>query len=159
MMGRMPLKGTPMTRLHDQIARLCRPRLLIRAARFGLDGYRRPPALRALLAGVDAGCAEHIVTELLEREAQAEAQRNAGDAGYSVARHVELLIALMAESRLLPPAAEEPRDGTKAGNAPAFSAGAEPAQPPAEPDAADASAAHVPHRHGSCDRSGRTWHA
>ena len=31
-----------------------------------------------------------------------EQTRRAGDAGYSVARHIEVLIALMAEVRLLP---------------------------------------------------------
>ena len=42
------------------------------------------------------------VDGLIETEARMEATRKAGDASYSVARHVEVLIALMAEARLLP---------------------------------------------------------
>jgi hypothetical protein len=42
------------------------------------------------------------VRRLLTEEEALEATRKAGDAGYSVARHIDVLIALMAEVRLLP---------------------------------------------------------
>lgn len=89
-----------MSKLHSQIARLTRPRLLIRAARIGLADYRRTRMLRSLLTGTRT--AEEVVARLLEHEARAEAQRRASEAGYGVAHHVEILIALMAEARHLP---------------------------------------------------------
>lgn len=103
-----------MTDLHSRIAGLRRPRLLIRAARFGLAEYRRTPALRRLLAAAGARTAPQIVAVLMAREADLDDRRRAGDAGYSVARHVEVLIALMAEARLLPAAAPGADDQAKA---------------------------------------------
>jgi hypothetical protein len=38
----------------------------------------------------------------MNEEKQMEAIRTTGDAAYSIARHIEVLIALMAEVRLLP---------------------------------------------------------
>ena len=107
-----------MTDLHRQLAELRRPRLLIRAARFGMAEYRRTPAMRRLLVQSGARTTTQIVTTLMRREEEMNTRRREGDPGYSVARHVEVLIALMAESRLLPaapqptasqPAAEAPR--------------------------------------------------
>jgi hypothetical protein len=43
---------------------------------------------------------------LIDEEAMAEMRRQTGDAGYSLTRHVDLLIALMAELRLVRLAAE-----------------------------------------------------
>ena len=98
-----------MSELHSQIACLNRPRLLIRAARIGLADYRRTRMLRALLAG--SRTVEDIVARLIEHEAHAEAQRRAGEASYSVARHVEILISLMAEARHLPVRAQARESG------------------------------------------------
>jgi hypothetical protein len=39
---------------------------------------------------------------LLSEEAEIEGNRQTGSACYNVARHIEVLIALMAEARLLP---------------------------------------------------------
>ena len=44
---------------------------------------------------------EDTVTSLMSVEARLEATRLAGDAAYSVARHIEVLIALLAEARFL----------------------------------------------------------
>lgn len=76
-----------------------RPRLMIRAARLGLAEYRRDRDLRRLLGAIPGP--DRALTALLEAEAQAEATRQSGDAAYSIAAHVDLLIALMAEARLL----------------------------------------------------------
>lgn len=81
------------------LASLRRPRLLMRAARFGLEDYRRDRDLRRLIKG--AGSPEDTVPSLLTVEEQLEATRRAGDASYSIARHIEVLIALLAEARLL----------------------------------------------------------
>lgn len=100
-----------MTDLASQIDALRRPRLLIRTARFGLAEYRRTPALRRLFATTGAHSPAQVVAVLLAREAEQEARRITGDAAYSVARHVELLIALMAEARHLPDSARRPAEG------------------------------------------------
>lgn len=89
-----------MTDFRYLLANLSRPRLLIRAARFGLSDYRRDRDLRRLIDG--PANPERLMPHLLSVEAQLEQTRRDGDATYSVARHIEVLIALMAEARLLP---------------------------------------------------------
>lgn len=81
------------------LASLRRPRILMRAARFGLAEYRRE---RDLCRYVTATASpEDTVSSLISVEARLEATRVAGDAAYSVARHIEVLIALLAEAQLL----------------------------------------------------------
>jgi hypothetical protein len=81
------------------LATLRRPRLLMRAARFGLGEYRRERDLRRFVSG--PASSEATVTSLISVEARLEETRVAGDAAYSVARHIEVLIALLAEAQLL----------------------------------------------------------
>ncbi|MFN3577134.1 MAG: DUF6477 family protein [Tabrizicola sp.] len=88
-----------MTDCRSLLASLRRPRLLMRAARFGLGDYRRERDLRRLVD--HAASPEETVTSLMSVEARLEATRQAGDAAYSVARHIEVLIALLAEARFL----------------------------------------------------------
>lgn len=89
-----------MTDFRSLLANLHRPRLLIRAARFGLADYCRERDLRRL---IDAPATpDRVVPRLLYEEERLEAIRRTGDAGYSVSHHIEVLIALMAEARLLP---------------------------------------------------------
>lgn len=88
-----------MTDCRTLLATLRRPRLLMRAARFGLGEYRRERDLRRYVAS--AASPEDTVTSLISVEAQLEATRVSGEASYSVARHIEVLIALLAEAQLL----------------------------------------------------------
>lgn len=90
--------------MHDILTRvsfLKRPRLLIRAARFGADDYDRTVHLRQII-GSDAlpGPGEALM-RLMEIEAETEAQRREARGRYIVSRHVEQLIAIIAETRLL----------------------------------------------------------
>lgn len=78
---------------------LRRPRLLIHAARFGQSDYRRERDLKRLI-DVPAS-PEATVTRLLCEEERLEGNRQRGDAGYSIAHHIEVLIALLAEARLI----------------------------------------------------------
>jgi len=89
-----------MTDFRTLLANLRRPRLLIRAARCGLGDYRRERDLRRLIDGVAPP--ERSLTRLICEEERIEAIRRSGDASYSVAHHIEVLIALMGEVRLLP---------------------------------------------------------
>jgi len=97
-----------MTNAHDRLNRLRRPRLLIRAAHFGLPEYRKTPALRALIDRSGARTRCEVATALFEAEEELDARRRAGDARYRVARHVDLLIALISEVRLLPRVVDDP---------------------------------------------------
>ncbi len=88
-----------MTDFRAILSNLRRPRLLIRAARFGLTDYRRERDLRRLIEG--ATSPEVTVARLLHEEERMEEHRRKGDACYSLSRHIEVLIALLAESRLI----------------------------------------------------------
>ncbi len=90
-----------MTDFRALLSDLRRPQLLIRAARFGLQDYRRERDLKRLLDGQQPS-PDRSVPRLLNEEERLEENRQSGDAGYSVARHIEVLIALMSEVRLLP---------------------------------------------------------
>lgn len=81
---------------------LRRPRLLIRAARHGLEEYRRDRDLRRLIGGHGVPTPIDALPRLMWEEARLEEIRGKGDASYSLVRHIEVLIALMAEARLLP---------------------------------------------------------
>ncbi|MCE6952797.1 DUF6477 family protein [Cereibacter sphaeroides] len=89
-----------MTDFRSLLAEIRRPRLLMRAARLGLADYRRERDLRRL---VGEQRLEPAVAALITEERQLEDRRLAGDATYSVAHHVEVLIALIAEARLIEP--------------------------------------------------------
>ncbi len=93
---------TALTDVTTALAALRRPRLLIRAAKFGLMDYNRERDLKRVMKTTATPSPARAVDGLIAREAQLEATRKAGEASYSVARHVEVLIALMAEARLLP---------------------------------------------------------
>lgn len=81
---------------------LRRPRLLIRAARFGLNDYNRNRDLKRVMRTSTAPSPSRALSALIEEEAKVEETRRSGDATYNVKRHVELLIALMGEARLMP---------------------------------------------------------
>ncbi|MGG7646345.1 DUF6477 family protein [Rhodovulum sp. YNF3179] len=81
---------------------LRRPKLLIRAARLGLEDYVRDRDLARITRSDAPPPPGRALDRLMVEEDLLEQTRRAGDAGYSVTRHVELLIALMAEARLLP---------------------------------------------------------
>ena len=89
-----------MTDIRTILANLRRPRLVIRAARFGLEDYRRDRDLRRLVK--ESVNPDKVLPELLAEEARLEQIRRTGDLNYPVARHVEVLVALMAEVNLLP---------------------------------------------------------
>jgi hypothetical protein len=90
--------------MQDILARvegLKRPPLLVRAARFGLDDYNREGQLPRLLRTLSPPRSGEAILRLIDIEADLENRRLAQAADYSVARHVEVIIALMAEARLL----------------------------------------------------------
>jgi len=91
-----------MTDFCRMLANLKRPRLLIRAARFGIEDYHRERDLARLIDTPAHATPETALPRLFCEEERMENTRRAGDLGYSLSRHIEVLIALMAEARLLP---------------------------------------------------------
>ncbi len=90
-----------MSEVLSALGSLRRPRLLIRAARHGMTDYSRERTLTRLIDCEISLAPEATVRRLLHAEAQVESDRKSGDGAYSIARHIELLIAIMAEARLL----------------------------------------------------------
>ena len=82
---------------------LRRPNLLIRAARIGVESYRRERDLRRLLRTGRIPPAQAGLQNLLTLEEELETNRQAGDSTYSITRHVEVLTALIAEASLFQP--------------------------------------------------------
>lgn len=85
---------------HKRMAALRRPGLLIRAARFGVQDYRRERDLKRLLGALPGP--DRALARLMADEAALEEVRGSDEAGYDLRRHLDLLIAMMGEARLLP---------------------------------------------------------
>ena len=77
-----------MTQIAETLTRLHRPRLLIQAARHGAETLVKGRGRASMLVG-------QSVQKLLHEEDELNAERENGDAGYSVRRHVTVLIALL----------------------------------------------------------------
>lgn len=90
-----------MTDLMSLLKNLHRPRLLIRAARFGMPNYSRKRDLQRLIRSTNMPSPAQAIAKLMSEETVLEDKRNTGDASYSIARHVSILIALMGEVRLM----------------------------------------------------------
>ncbi|MEO1239092.1 MAG: DUF6477 family protein [Pseudomonadota bacterium] len=89
-----------MTNRMDRLSTLRRPRLLISAARFGLAEYDRSRDLKRLFQTAPPSPAR-AVDKLIDEEATLEENRKSGATTYSIARHVDVLIALMGEAQML----------------------------------------------------------
>ncbi len=87
--------------LQTRIAQLKRPQLLARAARFGVDDYRRSVHLRRILGTEQLPKHGAALMQLLDREAELDALRIARTGEYRPAQHVEVLIAILGEAQLM----------------------------------------------------------
>lgn len=86
--------------LVGRLRTLSRPRLLSRAARIGAAEYRRARDLKRLLGPSQPNRQGLILMRLLELEADQDRARRCQSPGYSILRHVEVLIAIAAESQI-----------------------------------------------------------
>jgi len=80
---------------------LRRPPLLIRAARIGVCDYNRAVHLPRHLGPAALPRAAEALIRLMEIEAALERDRAARATGYRAARHVEVLIAMLGEARII----------------------------------------------------------
>lgn len=90
-----------MTDILSKLNRLRRPPILIEAARLGLPDYRRDVALRRHLGHDSPPVCGAALMALMQIEEEIDARRRHANAGYSPARHVDVLIAMMGEARLM----------------------------------------------------------
>ena len=81
--------------------RLTRPKLLIRAARLGADDYKREAHLPRVLGYGQVPRAAEALLKLMQQEAALNDLRKTQHAGYSLPRHLDLLIAMVGEARIL----------------------------------------------------------
>lgn len=99
--------------MQDILTRLSclqRPRLLSRAARIGAQDYRRDLHLpRLLTTTTNLPRHSEALIKLSEIEVDLNDKRLAGDQDYRLPRHVEVLIAIVAECALLKASAERLR--------------------------------------------------
>ena len=93
-----------MCELTRALRQMERPALLVRAARCGVPDYERKRDLRRLTRVAVPKSSRRALTSLLALEERVEHRRVTGDANYSMTRHVDLLIAVMAEAQLMEPA-------------------------------------------------------
>jgi len=87
--------------LMSMLNTLHRPRLLVRAARLGAQDYRRDRHLQRILGYGALPRTAPALIRLIELERGLNEQRLEDDAGYSLPRHVDVLIAMMGEAHLL----------------------------------------------------------
>ena len=78
---------------------LKRPRLMMRAARIGAEEYSRSVHLPRLLGYGKLPRHTQALMQLINLEVELEAQRTSSDAEYRVTRHIDVLIAVVAEAR------------------------------------------------------------
>ena len=97
-----------MTELLSLLKSLQRPRLLIRAARFGISGYNRNRDLRRLLKSAVPPSPGQAIVRLMSEESLLEDKRQTGDTSYCITRHVSIMIAMMGEIRLLQAVIKKP---------------------------------------------------
>jgi hypothetical protein len=80
---------------------LRRPQLLIRAARLGQEDYNRSRDLKRVLKSATPPSPGKALMMLISAEAEIEDRRQNDEATYSIARHVDVLVAMMGEARIL----------------------------------------------------------
>ena len=90
-----------MTHLLNSLNDIHRPRLLIQAARIGSATYRRELNLRRLFGPGRLPRSITALALLMDMEALMNTRREANEADYCAADHVDLLVAMMGEARLV----------------------------------------------------------
>ncbi len=86
--------------LMTMITTLRRPRLLTRAAKFGVQDYNRDRHLQRILGYGSLPNTGAALMRLMDLEREVNTQRKEEDAAYSLVRHLDLLIALLGEAQL-----------------------------------------------------------
>lgn len=80
---------------------LKRPKLLIRAARIGASDYRRERELRRILRVAKLPGSREALLRLMEEERVLNDSRTEQNGLYDVAKHVQVMIAIVGEALLI----------------------------------------------------------
>lgn len=80
---------------------LKRPKLLVRASKFGADDYNRTYHLNRILNRNNTPKSGEAILQLLDIEDMCNTAREDKDPAYRLIQHVDVLIALIGETRLL----------------------------------------------------------
>ncbi len=80
---------------------LTRPKLLIRAARLGAENYYRETHLPRVLGYGQVPRSGDALLRLIQQEADLNRLRKTQDTAYSLPAHLDLLIAMVGEARIL----------------------------------------------------------
>ena len=91
-----------MTHKNDMLYAIRRPKILVGAAKIGLEWYRRERDLTKVIHAMTTPAPERAVERLAAAEQELEEFRVAGRANNDVQRHIAVLTALLGEARLLP---------------------------------------------------------
>ncbi|MCK0166452.1 DUF6477 family protein [Jannaschia sp. S6380] len=87
-----------MCQITHELSALRRPGLLVAAASHGTANYERRRDLRRMLRVAIPASPRAALEKLLPIEAALERRRKTADKNYSLARHVDILVALLAEA-------------------------------------------------------------
>ncbi|MEL7212061.1 MAG: DUF6477 family protein [Pseudomonadota bacterium] len=90
-----------MTDILARLECLRRPRLLMSAARFGMQDYRRTRDLARILQSERMIGPVEALTLLIDIEGMLEEQRVTDDGRYNLTQHVLVMIAIMGEARMV----------------------------------------------------------
>lgn len=90
-----------MCQISAELAALRRPGLLVEAANHGTARYDRRRDLRRMLRAAIPASPRAALEALLPIEAALETRRQTADKNYSLARHIDILVALLSEARAL----------------------------------------------------------
>ena len=90
-----------MTDVKQWTETLRRPRLLLQAAKLGVSDYNRDRVLKRVSPARVPATPAGALAALIPVEETLEEARRTGDASYVPSRHVEILIAVLAELKAL----------------------------------------------------------
>lgn len=82
--------------------KILRPKILMQAAKIGLQTYRRETDLKKILGSRGTSDQNQIISQLSDREIKREEARKNGNAAYDMNKHIQIMTALLQELYLLP---------------------------------------------------------
>jgi hypothetical protein len=83
------------------IAKLKRPRILVKAAQISAQNYDRNKVLRRVLSCINLPMHADAIARLQDHEVSLNEARLSGEASYKVQHHITVLSALLGEMHLL----------------------------------------------------------
>ncbi|MCP5085489.1 MAG: hypothetical protein GY952_01600 [Rhodobacteraceae bacterium] len=86
-----------MTHYPKILSKLRRPKILLRAARYGVPVYNRETDLQRITRLNSTASDTALIDTLVQQESSFEQARKTRDTAYNVGKHIRILTALLAE--------------------------------------------------------------